>query len=197
MIKNLLFILISSLFFSACSVNQMNMVSNEPKREEVSNKFIDEIGYILFLLKRNDTKSLNAKFIHPTFGVYEVYKTDIENKIAYRHLTSIEETIDLIESFEVKQEEVIFNCSPYDDSFYGWSKEGVYLTTNIKPYLSSLIVVTPQNQKEKEAELKRISLIEKTSYELIITNNTIFYLTKIDGNWYITLIDNIKTDCSK
>lgn len=196
MIKNLLFILIS-IFFTACSVNQMNMVSNEPKREEVSNKFIDEIGYILFLLKRNDTKSLNAKFIHPTFGVYEVYKTDIENKIAYRHLTSIEETIDLIESFEVKQEEVIFNCSPYDDSFYGWSKEGVYLTTNIKPYLSSLIVVTPQNQKEKEAELKRISLIEKTSYELIITNNTIFYLTKIDGNWYITLIDNIKTDCSK
>ena len=196
MIKNLLFILIS-IFFTACSVNQMNMVSNEPKREEVSNKFIDEIGYILFLLKRNDTKSLNAKFIHPTFGVYEVYKTDIENKIAYRHLTSIEETIDLIESFEVKQEEVIFNCSPYDDSFYGWSKEGGYLTTNIKPYLSSLIVVTPQNQKEKEAELKRISLIEKTSYELIITNNTIFYLTKIDGNWYITLIDNIKTDCSK
>lgn len=196
MIKNLLFILIS-IFFTACSVNQMNMVSNEPKREEVSNKFIDEIGYILFLLKRNDTKSLNAKFIHPTFGVYEVYKTDIENKIAYRHLTSIEETIDLIESFEVKQEEVIFNCSPYDDSFYGWSKEGVYLTTNINPYLSSLIVVTPQNQKEKEAELKRISLIEKTSYELIITNNTIFYLTKIDGNWYITLIDNIKTDCSK
>lgn len=197
MIKNLLFVLISSLLFTACSVNQMNVISTEPQREEVTNKFIDEIGYILFLIKRNDIETLNAKFINPNYGVYEVYKTDIENKIAYRHFTSLEEISDFVENYEIKQEETVFNCSPYDDSLYGWSKVGVYLTTNIKPYLSSLIVVTPQNQKEKEAELKRISLIEKTSYELTITDNTIFYLTKIDGHWYITLIDNIKTDCSK
>ena len=198
MIKNLLFVLIS-IFFTACSVNQVNVVSDEPKREEITNKFIDEIGYILFLLKRNDLNSLNAKFINPNYGVYEIYKTDIGNRIFYKHSTSIstEQISDLIESFEVKQEEVTFNCSPYNDADYGWSNGGVFLTANIKPYLSNLIVATPQNQKEKEAELKRISLIEKTSYELIITNNIIFYLTKINGNWYITLIDNIKTDCSK
>jgi hypothetical protein len=198
MIKNLLFVLIS-IFFTACSVNQVNVVSDEPKREEITNKFIDEIGYILFLLKRNDLNSLNAKFINPNYGVYEIYKTEMGNRIFYKHSTSIstEQISDLIESFEVKQEEVTFNCSPYNDADYGWSKGGVFLAANIKPYLSNLIVATPQNQKEKEAELKRISLIEKTSYELIITNNIIFYLTKINGNWYITLIDNIKTDCSK
>ena len=38
---------------------------------------------------------------------------------------------------------------------------------------------------------------EKTSYEVIVTNNIIFYLTKINNIWYITLIDKIETDCSK
>ena len=46
-------------------------------------------------------------------------------------------------------------------------------------------------------ELKNVSLIEKTSYEVIVTNNIIFYLTKINNIWYITLIDKIETDCSK
>ena len=49
----------------------------------------------------------------------------------------------------------------------------------------------------KEDELKRVEQIEKTSYEVIVTYNKIFYLTKIDNKWYITLIDNVKTDCSQ
>ena len=139
MIKNLLFVLIS-IFFTACSVNQVNVVSDEPKREEITNKFIDEIGYILFLLKRNDLNSLNAKFINPNYGVYEIYKTEMGNRIFYKHSTSIstEQISDLIESFEVKQEEVTFNCSPNNDADYGWSKGGVFLTANIKPYLTKL-----------------------------------------------------------
>ena len=49
----------------------------------------------------------------------------------------------------------------------------------------------------KKEEVDRADFIEQTSYEIIIPYNAIFYLTKVENNWYITLIDNITTDCSR
>lgn len=199
MIKNIFAIFIFSLLFVACSTNELSKQEKEVQRQEVSKELLSDISYILFLLKQKDLDNLNSRFINPKIGLYEVYKSDIENKITFKHSYEIDETVDIIDSFEIKQEIIIFNCSPYNDAFYGWNKDGTFLTTQIKPYLSQIIQeqnkITPN--KYKIEELANIALIEKTSYELIVTNNVIFYLTKIDNLWYITLIDKIKTDCSK
>jgi hypothetical protein len=199
MIKNIFAIFIFSLLFVACSTNELSKQEKEVQRQEVSKELLSDISYILFLLKQKDLDNLNSRFINPKIGLYEVYKSDIENKITFKHSYEIDEIVDIIDSFEIKQEIIIFNCSPYNDAFYGWNKDGTFLTTQIKPYLSQIIQeqnkITPN--KYKIEELANIALIEKTSYELIVTNNVIFYLTKIDNLWYITLIDKIKTDCSK
>lgn len=199
MIKNIFTIFIFSLLFVACSTNELSKQEKEVQRQEVSKELLSDISYILFLLKQKDLDNLNSRFINPKIGLYEVYKSDIENKITFKHSYEIDEIVDIIDSFEIKQEIIIFNCSPYNDAFYGWNKDGTFLTTQIKPYLSQIIQeqnkITPN--KYKTEELVNIALIEKTSYELIVTNNVIFYLTKIDNLWYITLIDKIKTDCSK
>ena len=199
MIKNIFAIFIFSLLFVACSTNELSKQEKEVQRQEVSKELLNDISYILFLLKQKDLDNLNSRFINPKIGLYEVYKSDIENKITFKHSYEIDEIVDIIDSFEIKQEIIIFNCSPYNDAFYGWNKDGTFLTTQIKPYLSQIIQeqnkITPN--KYKIEELANIALIEKTSYELIVTNNVIFYLTKIDNLWYITLIDKIKTDCSK
>ena len=199
MIKNIFNIFIFSLLFVACSTNELSKQEKEVQRQEVSKELLSDISYILFLLKQKDLDNLNSRFINPKIGLYEVYKSDIENKITFKHSYEIDEIVDIIDSFEIKQEIIIFNCSPYNDAFYGWNKDGTFLTTQIKPYLSQIIQeqnkITPN--KYKIEELANIALIEKTSYELIVTNNVIFYLTKIDNLWYITLIDKIKTDCSK
>lgn len=199
MIKNIFVIFIFSLLFVACSTNEISKQEKEVQRQEVSKELLSDISYILFLLKQKDLDNLNSRFINPKIGLYEVYKSDIENKITFKHSYEIDEIVDIIDSFEIKQEIIIFNCSPYNDAFYGWNKDGTFLTTQIKPYLSQIIQeqnkITPN--KYKIEELANIALIEKTSYELIVTNNVIFYLTKVDNLWYITLIDKIKTDCSK
>lgn len=199
MIKNIFAIFIFSLLFVACSTNELSKQEKEVQRQEISKELLSDISYILFLLKQKDLDNLNSRFINPKIGLYEVYKSDIENKITFKHSYEIDEIVDIIDSFEIKQEIIIFNCSPYNDAFYGWNKDGTFLTTQIKPYLSQIIQeqnkITPN--KYKTEELVNIALIEKTSYELIVTNNVIFYLTKIDNLWYITLIDKIKTDCSK
>ncbi|AXX93885.1 hypothetical protein [Arcobacter ellisii] len=200
MIKNIFLMVLVSFFISACSTNQL-VINPEKKmeREKVSKELLDEIGYILFLFKQKDLDTLNARLINPKFGVYEIYKNENTNKITFRHFLKLDEISDSIDSYEIKEEEVTFDCSPTNDAFYGWSKEGVFLTTNIKPYLSQMMndinKILPNRYKEDE--LKRVEQIEKTSYEVIVTYNKIFYLTKIDNKWYITLIDNVKTDCSQ
>lgn len=205
-IKNIFAILIFSFFISACSVNQNleNQVSIFKKkaevRESVTPTLLSELNYILLLLEQNDLDLINSKFINPTFGFYEVFKNEKENKIKFQQKIQIEEISNNIDSFDIKEEEeAIFNCSPFDDTYYGWNKEGVFLTANTKPYLSEIMKESNllEPNKYKEDEIKRAIFIEKTSYEVIIPYNMVFYITKINNQWYITLIDNVKTDCSE
>ncbi len=200
MIKNIFIFITVSFFITGCSTNQL-VIPTEKKmeREKVSNELLGEISYILFLLKQKDLETINSQLINPRYGVYEIYKNENTNRVTFKHSLKIEEISNHIDSFDVKEELITFDCSPQNDAFYGWSKEGVFLTTDIKPYLSQMMTeinkILPNRYKEDE--LKRVEQIEKTSYELIVTYNNIFYLTKIDNRWYITLIDGVKTDCSQ
>ena len=54
-----------------------------------------------------------------------------------------------------------------------------------------------QANRFKKEEIEKADFIEQTSYEVTIPYNLIFYITKIDNKWYITLINNVTTDCSE
>jgi hypothetical protein len=49
----------------------------------------------------------------------------------------------------------------------------------------------------KTEDIEKVDYIEQTSYEIIIPYSIIFYLKKIENQWYITLVDNVTTDCSR
>ena len=202
--KNILIIIFFSVFITACSMNktiQENIMIKKKEsleRPTVSTELLSDINHILFLLQQNDLETLNSRFINPIFSYYELIKNQ-EEKIIIEKKLLIDEINRDIESFEIKQEEAIFNCSPYDDSYFGWNKEGVFLNTSKDLNIAS--IMEKQNLQKPnlftKEEIKHAVLIEKTSYEVIIPYNIIFYLTLIDKQWYITLIDKIKTDCTK
>jgi hypothetical protein len=203
-IKNIFAVFLFSFFISACSIDQSlvknNIIENKADvREAVSDTLISSINHILFLLKQNDLDSLNSIFINPSFGFYEILKDEEKNKITFQQKIKLDEISDDIDSFDIKEEEAIFNCSPMNDAFFGWNKEGVFLSPNTKPYLSQLMKEANLTEinKYKEEDIKRALFIEKTSYEVTIPYNIIFYITNIDKKWYITLIDKVITDCSK
>ena len=85
MIKNIFAIFIFSLLFVACSTNELSKQEKEVQRQEVSKELLSDISYILFLLKQKDLDNLNSRFINPKIGLYEVYKSDIENKITFKN----------------------------------------------------------------------------------------------------------------
>ena len=204
-LKNICMLIFFSIFITACSVKKLSqeeLILNKEgisKRTEIPQDLINEINYILFLLKQNDLETLNARFIHSKFPYYELSMDDNQKKVIIQKKSAIDEINNYIDSFDIKKEEAIFDCSPFNDANYGWNKEGVFLSHSKDAYISKFMLqenLLKANSYTQE-EINKTILIEKNSYEVIVPYNIIFYLTKIDNIWYITLIDNIKTNCSK
>ena len=187
MIKNIILIFIL-LLFSSCAVNQnrLELIKKEPIDEEL----LSHVRYILYLVQTNDLKNLNEIYINKNYGYFEVNLNDFENKPQIVKKYQIDEIDTYIESFDIQNIEVSFNCSPYNDAFYGWNKDGVFIFEPKTNYLDNFLNDKTKEEKEFTQKVKNIS------YEVIATNNTIFYITKIDKKYYITLIDNLKTNCS-
>ena len=56
-------------------------------------------------------------------------------------------------------------------------------------------IIQPNSYKLEDIE--KMDFMEQTSYEVTIPYVIIFYIAKIDNQWYITLVDNVTTDCSR
>ncbi|RBQ28554.1 hypothetical protein [Aliarcobacter vitoriensis] len=185
MFKNLFIILMIALF-SGCSLNQKHL--KEPEKIQINENLLSHIKYILYLIGKNDLQTLNKSYINSEFGFYEVNIED--GKILITNKQKLEEIDNYVGSFEIKNEDVNFYCSPYNDALYGWNQDGVFISLNTEKYLEDYL--NEQNIQRKDF----IKEVLENSIEVIITYNTIFYLTKIDDKYYITLIDGVKTDCS-
>ena len=199
-IFNLLIFIFLSFFITACSVNNNQLQVNQKKiyeKEPITPQLKNEINQILQLIKQNNLALLNSKYIHPINGYYDVTKFEYKNIFEIKN--SISELDNEIYSFEIKTEKVTFNCSPLDDSLYGWDKEGVFLNSQTTPFITKIMEEANilQTNRFKKEEIEKADFIEQTSYEVIIPYNIIFYITKLENNWYITLIDNVTTDCSR
>lgn len=188
-----------AFLFTACAVSNHTLENGKKiyPKEPVSQKLIDEVNQIALLINQNNFSLLNAKYIHPINGFYDI--TKIENRNIYEIKKSISDIDNNIDSFVIRFDKVTFDCSPYDDSFYGWDKYGIFINTETKPYISKIMeeanVIQPNSYKLEDIE--KMDFMEQTSYMVTIPYVIVFYITKLDEQWYITLVDNVTTDCSR
>lgn len=176
------------------------------KRPEVSVLLKNRIRDILKAMAANDLTKINQDYIHPEFGFFNLFKIEgskvfLEQKMIYNIIDDETEELSHIVSrvnpksskLKIIEKNVKFNCSPNDDSFYGWNDDGLFLSNNIDISLSKMIKeLNNYDVKDYEKAVK----IEKTSYKVVLTPELSFYLTMLDNNWYITLVDRITSDCS-
>jgi len=183
----------------------------EYKRPAVSELLKTRIRDILKSMSNNDLPKLNQEYIHPEFGFYNLYKIDgikvfLEQKIIYNIVDEETEEISHIVSrvnpsssnLKIIEKNVKFNCSPNDDTFYGWSNEGLFLSSKTESSLSKMMKEANvyEVNKYKAKDFQKAEQIEKTSYKVVLSPELSFHITQIDDNWYITLIDRITSDCS-
>ena len=202
LLNSLIFIGFSFLIIGCSATNeQLNEdLVNQKKiyeKEQITPILINEINQIILAIKQNNLALLNGKYIHPINGYYDV--TKFQNKNIFEIKKSISEVDNNIDFFEIKTEKATFNCSPLDDSLYGWDKEGVFVNAQTKPYITKIMeesnLIKPNSYKLEDID--KADFFEQTSYEVTIPYSIIFYLTKIDNQWYITLVDNVTTDCTR
>ena len=197
---NLLISIFLSLFLTTCAVNNSQITENGKKiyeKEPITPVLINEINQIALSIKENNLALLNGKYVHPINGFYNV--TKLENRNIFEIKNSFTEVDNSIDSFEIRFDKVTFNCSPYDDSFYGWDKYGIFINAQTKPHISKIMeeanIIQPNSYKPEDIE--KVDFMEQTSYEVTIPYIIIFYISKIDNQWYITLVDEVTTDCSR
>ncbi len=173
------------------------------------------VSDILKLANEKNIKEINAQYIHAKYGIYDVYRTGVVNR--FKHLNKIPEhtqewsvytTISNVKAnrnTKLKKEKVQHNCKNNI-----WNKEGVFAYSDLKhslliqndvtyPLLSEIInyETKEENKEFNLKEIKKIQYIEANSVCVVDTQSDfIFYLTKIDQKWYVTLIDRLTTDCS-
>ncbi|MGP2656733.1 hypothetical protein ACOJTA_06805 [Malaciobacter sp. WC5094] len=220
-IKSILVSVFLALFIAGCSVKDFNKVA-EPEekvfvydRPAVSQELLKTVHEIINAMSQNNLQLLSTKFINQKFGVYNLYKVDGFEDFTYQKLfynivqgdiIKVEEFSDLVSRVPKKavllpiiQTDATFNCSPYNDAYYGWTNHGLFLNTNTFTKLEKLMEEKNMLKKDafKKEDLHKAKMINLMSYKVILTPEIVFHLNKLDdGKWYITLIDRITTNCS-
>ena len=215
-LQKYVFILFSALIlFTGCTVKDpskdIEPTKRELVRENISDELVSEVYEIIFAIENKDFNLLNF-YVHPTFGFYDVFKIDNIQTIVhhnsikdytYENLEEISQVIkerdDDINYRAIKYEDPKFDCSYSDDKFYGWSKNGLFLSADIKEYLTKHMTYFNTNKLEiyDKEDFYKAKIVEKTSYKVTLTSYIVFYITKLEDRFYITLFDRVITNCSK
>lgn len=167
---------------------------------------------ILKLLKDDDIATINKDYIHPQFGFYNIYRMGVMDLFEHHLQLKSEKDLDikslettetpLLSGFsedknipELSRTDVEFDCGEMK-----WKKEGFFINNNLTyPSLPEVMkrIETDREEKVSAQDKERAEFVQKNSVRVVSTNSDIiFYLTKIDGKWYITLVDRVTTDCS-
>lgn len=217
--KKLFLSLLALAILSACGEKAaMNTVAPTPKTDTATPTVAaapneeETAKAILQLLKNDDIAAINKNYIHPQFGFYNIYR--IGTSDLFKHHLQLKSEKDLdIKSLETTETPLLGGFSEdknipnlsrtdveYDCSQMKWKKEGFFMSNNMTyPSLPEVMKQYEilQEQKVSAQDKEKAEFVQKNSVRVVSTNSDIiFYLTKIDGKWYITLIDRVTTDCS-
>lgn len=175
------------LFTKNCNNAQNQSLNNDETIEEA-------VYTILMLCKEDKISDLNKKYINPNIGVYEKKKIGLMPE--FLHTYEIEKTtsstgtvyqiLTNINNIDINQKLEYYNNLKYNCDSSEWNKSGLIASKNFNI-----------NKSKKRLKLDNLNIIEKNSHMIVLTNSEIvFYLTKIKGKFYITIIDRTITDCS-
>jgi len=148
-----------------------------------------------------------SKFIDKRRGVYLLHRIGVFD--TYDHFPSVTFSnssypeILFKSSKGVKYSSINYSTLPKWDCEKAWSKKGLFVDTTKTDHLVSQIcnnrnkyrpdtisVKTIQSFYKLENKSRRIVLYDTHEKELV------FYLSYLNGKWYLTIIDSVSSDCS-
>jgi hypothetical protein len=163
------------------------------------------VNGVVSAFRSRDSGRLN-RFVHPKRGVVVIYRTGVFNE--FKAVSKIDFDHPVPEYFsypEIKSRAPlryarlpVYNCERN-----AWSKTGLFCdlkhrdtllsatAMNLRDYRGDVITrQTIARFRSLEAQSIRVVLVEADGRDLV------FYLTRIGGRWYLTILDRVTSDCS-
>lgn len=104
---------------------------------------------------------------------------------------------------EIQSIPIRYEKLPKFDCEKEWNKSGLFVDTTRIDHLLSRICKTRNQWVPDSIPIKKIEsfvLLENRSRRVVLINRNkedlIFYLTYMNGKWYLTILDKVTSDCS-
>ncbi|MFD2586027.1 hypothetical protein ACFSQJ_03750 [Croceitalea marina] len=167
--------------------------------------FESAIVKLVTAFKEKDQATVNG-FVSKKQGVIIVFRFGIFDQYQKTAILDFETPVpDYFPYYDFSTDyRVSFEPLPsYDCETFEWTKTGMYCDTTKTSHLLSKTAKnlnTYMDANISEKEIKSFEKLEKNSHRIVVCDRTegefIFYLTRLDKRWYLTLIDRVTTDCS-
>ena len=165
----------------------------------------DAIVTVVRAYHNRDSASIN-RMIQPETGLYIIYRRGVFPEIQKTRKIDFDHPVPGHFSYEgikpvtkIRYEELPdYSCEKGE-----WNKNGLFCDTvsrdhllsetarDLKKYRGDNIPEKRINHfRELESKSQRVVLVDEAGGELV------FYLTRMDDKWYLTMIDRLTSDCS-
>jgi hypothetical protein len=175
----------------------------QPKEE----KFKSTIMQVVSAFANQDSVKV-ARYINNIIGVYQLDKVGVFDH--YNHLKSVSFTdgtypqVLFNQSKNIKLLPLKYSALPTFNCDYGrWSKKGFFVDTTKTDHLVSQICKDRNKNVSDSIPEKTIRFfygLENKSRRVILNVNKgvelVFYVSYINNQWFLTIIDYVSSDCS-
>jgi len=176
---------------------------SQEKKEQDFNIAVKEV---IQAFSKQDSRLL-SRYIHKETGILLLHRIGVFD--TYTRYTKINFSDSSYPSAlfrtpnKIKSYPLQYDHLPKIDCEKGWNKNGLFVDTTKTDHLLSKICKERNKWHLDTIPAKKIKYfisLENRSRRVVLVNHhtwdLIFYMTYIDGKWYITIFDTATSDCS-
>jgi hypothetical protein len=179
-----------------------------PKTETIRQEedtFERAVAKILVALKEKNAAGLN-RFIHPDTDLTIIYRDGVFNQYAKVERVQYDELMPNPFLFTISDTngKIRYEKLPtFDCDGMKWTKYGLYCDTLENDHLLSSTaanLVKYRGDHIAQEEIEAYTALEDRSRRIVLADPTegdlVFYLSYIEGKWYLTILDKVTSSCS-
>jgi len=160
---------------------------------------------VVSAFRARDQARLN-RFVHPKYGVIVIYREGVFNE--FKTVSRIDFEHPVPEYFAYPKirgkAQLRYAALPvYDCERNAWSKTGLFCDPKHRDTLLSNTAVNLREYRGDNIAQKmigRFRALEAKSVRVVLVDadgrDLVFYLARIGGRWYLTILDRVSSDCS-
>lgn len=194
------------LVLIALLISGLSFNLNSCKPAENSNAELEKtIIQVVKAFKENDAATLN-KMISPDKGLTVLFRRGVLDEFIKLDKIDFTNPVPDYKFYTdfTAVDKVVFEPIPtFDCESMKWSKQGLFCDTTV---VDQILSTTALNQNEyggqqiAEADINAMKELEKNSKRVVLSDaqggELVFYLTNINDQWFLTIVDRVTSDCS-